>query len=154
MAKVSCETIIQQKIAELNQQITHFEKSICVAKQHIATLQQSLTALASDPFDSAIKEHIKSQSKVKAKKYNRRPSEMIAKILKLFPNQWLSAREMMFKAFELEGETVNEEDFHAIVTAFSHVLRKLHEKGIVERNISKEGSLVHVFKWRLRKIEQ
>lgn len=44
MARMSGETVIRQKTAELAQQITHFEQCIKKAKKHQATLQQALVA--------------------------------------------------------------------------------------------------------------
>ncbi|WGE69318.1 hypothetical protein NYR78_10715 [Actinobacillus equuli subsp. haemolyticus] len=41
MIKASDTNVIQQKIVKLIQDVTYFEKYIEVAKQHIATLQQS-----------------------------------------------------------------------------------------------------------------
>ena len=44
MVKSSVDKAIQQKITELETQITHFEQCIRTAKEHIATLQQALIA--------------------------------------------------------------------------------------------------------------
>ena len=73
MVKASDMSAIQQKIAKLTQDVTYFEKCIKVAKQHIATLQQTLIALNSEPFSLATK-----QRGEKSKSYTYRPNEFIA----------------------------------------------------------------------------
>lgn len=152
MARMSGETLIRQKIAELTQQISHFEQCIEKAKEHQVTLQQ---ALQSDPFS------IKQERRRKAKSigdgsaisiYAHHPSDYIAKVFKHYPNQWMSAKEIMFKAFEIEGKREHKSQYHSIVTAFSHALRRLQEKGIVERQVLQEKSSVKVIQWRLKEI--
>lgn len=101
MVKASDMSAIQQKIANLTQDVTYFERCIEVAKQHIATLQQALIALNSEPFSLVTK-----QRGEKSKSYTYSPNEFIAKVFKRFPNQWLSTNEIMIKAFELEGYTL------------------------------------------------
>lgn len=51
MAKINGATVIQQKIIKLNQQITHFEQCIRLAKLNIDTLQNALVALEFDQSD-------------------------------------------------------------------------------------------------------
>ncbi|HHT7633025.1 hypothetical protein [Pasteurella multocida] len=153
MARMSGETLIRQKIAELTQQITHFEQCIEKAKEHQVTLQQALVTLQSDPFSSPIKRKAKSICDGSAISiYAYHPSDYIAKVFKHYPNQWMSAKEIMFKAFEIEGKIEHKSQHHSIVTAFSHTLRRLQEKGIVERQVLQEKSSVRVIQWRLKEI--
>ena len=120
-------SVIQQKIAKLTKNVTYFKKCIGVAKQHIATLQQALIALNSELFSLATKQRAE-----KSKSYTYSPNEFLAKVFKHFPNQWLSTNEIMIKTFELEGYTPDKSDFHSIVIAFAHALRRLHSRGIIE----------------------
>ena len=153
MARMSGETLIRQKIAELTQQISHFEQCIEKAKEHQVTLQQALVALQCDPFSSPIKRKAKSIGDGSAISiYAYHPSDYIAKVFKHYPNQWMSAKEIMFKAFEIEGKREHKSQHHSIVTAFSHALRRLQEKGIVEKQILQEKSSVKVIQWRLKEI--
>ncbi|VEE07323.1 hypothetical protein [Neisseria animalis] len=158
MARISGETIIQQKIMELNHQIMHFEECIKQAKEYQATLRQALVALRAEPFSTPMKQVIKqkrekvSNRPVDISLYSRRSSEFIAKVFKHYPNQWMSANEMMWKAFEIEGKTEHKSYHHSIVTAFSHALRRLKEKGIVERQELREKPSVKVIRWRLKEI--
>lgn len=157
MARMSGETLIRQKIAELTQQITHFEECIKKAKQHQVTLQQALVALQSDPFSNPIKKERKRKAKSTGDGsaisiYAYHPSDYIAKVFKHYPNQWMSAKEIMFKAFEIEGKREHKSQHHSIVTAFSHALRQLQEKGIVEKQVLQEKSSVKVILWRLKEI--
>ena len=153
IARMSGETLIRQKIAELTQQIIHFEECIKKAKEHQVTLQQALVALQSDPFSSPIKRKAKSIGDGSAISiYVHHPSDYIAKVFKHYPNQWMSAKEIMFKAFEIEGKREHKSQHHSIVTAFSHALRRLQEKGIVEKQILQEKSSVKVIQWRLKEI--
>lgn len=55
--------------------------------------------------------------------YARRLSELIAKVLKQYLNEWLS-KKMMFKAFELESNTPDESAQDFIISAFFHALSK------------------------------
>ncbi|WP_410686278.1 hypothetical protein [Avibacterium paragallinarum] len=124
MARMSGETLIRQKIAELTQQITHFEQFIEKAKEHQVTLQQALVALQSDPFSSPIKREAKSIGDGNVISiYAYHPSDYIAKVFKHYPNQWMAAKEIMFKAFEIEGKIEHKSQHHSIVIAFSHALR-------------------------------
>ncbi|OOR95127.1 hypothetical protein B0186_11415 [Canicola haemoglobinophilus] len=149
MARMTGENLIRQKIAELTQQITHFEQCIKKAREHQVTLQQALVALQSDPFSSPIKRKAKSISDGSAISiYAYHPSDYIAKVFKHYPNQWMSAKEIMFKAFEIEGKIEHKSQHHSIVTAFSHALRRLQEKGIVEKQVLQEKSSVRVIQWR------
>lgn len=157
MARMSGETIIRQKIAELTQQIMHFEQCIEKAKQHQVTLQQALVVLQSDPFSSPIKKERKRKAKSigdgsAISIYAYHPSDYIAKVFKYYPNQWMSAKEIMFKVFEIEGKREHKSQHHSIVTAFSHALRRLQEKGIVEKQVLQEKPSVKVIQWRLKEI--
>ncbi|NBI13838.1 hypothetical protein GVX81_09520 [[Haemophilus] felis] len=58
----------------------------------------------------------------------------------------------MFKAFEIERKREHKSQHHSIVTAFSHALRRLQEKGIVERQVLQEKSSVKIIQWRLKEI--
>ncbi|NBI14149.1 hypothetical protein GVX81_11305 [[Haemophilus] felis] len=58
----------------------------------------------------------------------------------------------MFKAFKIEGKIEHKSQHHSIITAFSHALRRLQEKGIVEKQILQEKSSVRVIQWRLKEI--
>lgn len=147
MVKASDMSAIQQKIAKLTQDVTYFERCIEVAKQHIATLQQALIALNSEPFSLATK-----QRGEKSKSYTYSPNEFIAKVFKRFPNQWLSTNEIMIKAFELEGYTPDKSDFHSIVIAFAHALRRLHSQGIIEKHSIAGGSQNSKNRWKLKEI--
>ena len=102
MARMSGETLIRQKIAELTQQITHFEQCIEKAKQHQVTLQQALVALQSDLFSSPIKQERKRKLKAIDNEnaisiYTYHPSDYIAKVFNHYPNQWMPTKEIMFK---------------------------------------------------------
>ena len=143
MARMSGETLIRQKIAELTQQITHFEQCIEKAKQHQVTLQQALVVLQSDLFSSPIKQERKRKLKAIDNEnaisiYTYHPSDYIAKVFKHYPNQWMPMKEIMFKVFEIEGKREHKSQHHLIVTAFSHALRRLQEKGIVEKQVLQE----------------
>lgn len=138
---------IQQKIAKLTQDVTYFERCIELAKQHIATLQQALIALNSEPFSLATK-----QRGEKSRAYTYRPNEFIAKVFKHFPNQWLSTNEIVIKAFELEGYTPDKSDFQSVVIAFSHALRRLHSQGIIEKHSIVGSSQNPKNRWKLKEI--
>lgn len=153
MARTSGGTLIQQKIAELTQQITHFERCIIQAKQHRAILQQAVVAFECEPFSSPIKQERKPKDdRYTISIYAYHPSDYIAKVFKHYPNQWMSAKEIMFKAFEIEGKTEQASKHHSIVTAFLHALRRLEAKGIVEKQILQEKPSVKVIQWRLKEI--
>ncbi|WP_243389229.1 hypothetical protein [Conservatibacter flavescens] len=156
MARINGETIIQQKITELNHQIIHFEECVKQAKEQQIILRKALVALRAEPFSTPMKQVIKREKvpnrPVDISPYSRRSSEFIAKVFKRYPNQWMSANEMMWKAFEIEGKTEHKSYHHSIVTAFSHALRRLKEKGIVERQELREKPSVKVIQWRLKEI--
>lgn len=122
-------------------------------RRHQVTLQQALVALQCAPFSSPIKRKAKSIGDGNVISiYAYHPSDYIAKVFKHYPNQWMSAKEIMFKAFEIEGKIEHKSQHHSIVTAFSHALRRLQEKGIVERQVLQEKSSVKVIQWRLKEI--
>lgn len=148
-------TVIQQKITELTKQVAHFEQCIQTAKQHIQTLESTLIALQSEPFQPPKNKHKENKNNPKEEPfistitvYGYSPSEFIAKVFKRFPNQWLSATEIMWKAFELEGEMPHKVHHHSISTTFFHALRRLETKGIVEKQSGEKKTL-----WKLADIE-
>lgn len=71
---------------------------------------------------------------------------------KHYPNQWMSVKEVMFKAFEIEGRIAHKSQHHSIATGFSHALRRLQGKGIFERQKLQEKPSVKVIQWRLKEI--
>ncbi|ACE62280.1 hypothetical protein APP7_1628 [Actinobacillus pleuropneumoniae serovar 7 str. AP76] len=64
----------------------------------------------------------------------------------------MSVKEIMFKAFEIEGRIAHKSQHHSIATGFSHALRRLQGKGIVEWQKLQEKPLVKVIQWRLKEI--
>lgn len=148
MARPSTNTVIQQKITELTKQVAHFEQCIQTAKQYIRTLECALIALQSEPFQPPKKKSREEPFISTITVYGYRPSEFIAKVFKRFPNQWLSATEIMLKAFELEGETPDKVHHHSISTTFFHALKRLEAKGIVEKQLAEKKTL-----WKLADIE-
>lgn len=110
-------------------------------------------ALQSDPFSNPIKRKAKSIGDGSVTSiYAYHPSDYIAKVFKHYPNQWMSAKEIMFKVFEIEGKIEHKSQHHSIVTAFSHALRRLQEKGIVEKQVLQEKHSVKVIQWQLKEI--
>lgn len=149
-------TVIQQKITELTKQVAHFEQCIQTAKQHIRTLESALIALQSEPFQPPKNKPKENKKRPKETAfvstitvYSYRPSEFIAKVFKRFPNEWLSTTEIMWKTFEIEGETPDKVHHHSIVISFSHALRRLEAKGIVEKQLEGDSKTL----WKLADIE-
>ncbi|WP_279572811.1 hypothetical protein [Volucribacter amazonae] len=162
MAKVNAATAIQQKIAELNQQITHFEQCIHLTKLNIDTLRNALVVLEFDPI-SLLMQKQKDKMKSKAAKNNKiattkspyYPSQFIAKVFKDFPNEWLSAKDITYKAIKIAKYTLTETDIQTMTRGISQRLRRLHNRGIVERKTMLiEKTKRSVIQWRLKSIGQ
>ncbi|TCK01825.1 hypothetical protein EV694_0459 [Volucribacter psittacicida] len=162
MVKVNGATAIRQKITEFNQQITHFEQCICLTKLNIDTLQNALVVLEFDPISllmqkqkgkmksKAVKNH-----KVTAAKSPHYPSQFIVKVFKDFPNEWLSAKDITDKAIKIAKYTLTETDIQTMTRGISQRLRRLHNRGIVERKTMLiEKTKRSVIQWRLKSIEQ
>ena len=64
----------------------------------------------------------------------------------------LPTNEIMIKAFELEGYTPDKFDFHSIIIAFSHALKRLHSQGIIAKHSIVESSQNQKITWTLKEI--
>lgn len=86
-----------------------------------------------------------SELPIKITKYT---SEFIAKVFKRYPTQWLSTTEIVHKVVEIERYP-NKTDVYSITIAFSHALKRLHDKGIVEKRLGSTNKSM----WKLKEIE-
>ncbi|KGQ38749.1 hypothetical protein JP35_07920 [Gallibacterium anatis] len=136
MANPHYYSLINRKINTLQRKAQHFAKSREDALKKIKILEDALFILDSnhdnyflntyDPIETHEYTYLENSL------LKQSPRKLVAQVMRMYPNQWISTRDVVKKVFELEKLEFDEILYQPIRNSVSGVLRRQQERGILK----------------------